>query len=253
MYVLRHLGYVALTFARGMVRPRFWTRGVWFWLAWDALVWIWDAVLLVVSRFRRVQCDCCGWQGHRFFRHTFVSGTTVHWFKEEICPRCESLARQRQLVRYLDEKLAVFSSRDVRILDIGPGSADLQLFAKRGFDGVLTMDLRPGVAMLAMDITRMGFKDSVFDVIVCSHVLEHVPNDGAALREMRRILKRTGRCVIQVPMQFGLQETFEYGRPNPEEFGHVRAYGSDFASRLTKARFVIAYDEKELFEVSKVD
>ena len=251
MYLLRHLAHVALTLIRGMVKPKFWTRGVWFWLAWDALSWVWDAVRLVVSRSRRVRCDCCGWRGHRFFLHTFVSGTTVHRFREEICPGCESLGRQRQLVRYLDEKLAGFGSGDVSILDIGPGSADLQLFARRGLDRVLTMDLRPGAAMVAMDITQMGFKDRAFDVVVCSHVLEHVPDDVAGAREIGRILKEGGVGLIQVPVQPGLADTIEYGRPNPEEFDHVRTYGGDFACRLRAAGIAVAELKEGLFRVRK--
>lgn len=251
MYTLRHLGYVALTFARKAVKPSFWKHGKCLWLAWDALAWIGDAAWLVISSSRQVRCDCCGWCGHRFFLHTFVSGTTVHRFSGEICPRCEALGRQRQLVRYLDRRLAFFPLDTVRILDIGPGSADLRLFSERGLNGVLTMDLRVGAAMLAMDITRMGFGDSVFDVIVCSHVLEHVPDDRAALNDMRRVLKPEGVCVIQVPMKPGLDHTIEYGGPDSEEFDHFRAYGQDFTSRLTAAGFAISYSENELFEVKK--
>ena len=43
----------------------------------------------------------------------------------------------------------------------------------------------------------------------------------------------------------------KYGRPNREEFGHVRAYGQDFKGRLEAAGFVVSYSDGELFEVSK--
>ena len=251
MYVLRHLAYVALTGVRKALVPRFWLRGVWIWLVWDAAAWLRDSIELLMSRSRQVECECCGWCGRRFFLHTYVSGTTVHRFKEEICPRCESLGRQRQLVRYLVGKLELLSSDGTMLLDIGPGKADLAWFARRGLPGIITVDIRPGAAMLAMDITRMGFKDGVFDLIVCSHVLEHVPDDGAALREMLRVLKPSGMCVVQVPIQPGLAETVEYSGPNPEEFGHVRAYGSNFPLRLSAAGFAVAHSENGLFEVAR--
>ena len=63
--------------------------------------------------------------------------------------------------------------------------------------------------------------NEIFDVIVCSHVLAHVPSDLVAMKEMLRVMKVAGVCMIQVPIQPGLPETVEYDGPKPEEFGHV--------------------------------
>jgi SAM-dependent methyltransferase len=91
----------------------------------------------------------------------------------------------------------------------------------------------------------------VFDVIACSHVLEHIPHDLAAMKEILRVLKEGKTCIVQVPLQPNLLTTIEYDRPNPDEFDHVRAYGLDFASRLESAGFEIIYGKDELFEVTK--
>lgn len=49
------------------------------------------------------------------------------------------------------------------------------------------------------DVTRLPVLDSVFDLIFCHHVLEHIPNDRVALQEMFRVLKPGGFLVLGVP------------------------------------------------------
>jgi len=106
-----------------------------------------------------------------------------------------------------------------------------------------------------MDITRLGFTDNAFDTIICSHVLEHVPKDVAAARELLRVLKPGGTCIIQVPIEPDALETKEYGAPNAEEFDHVRAYGRDFGARLASAGFEVTFAEVAeaggMFEATK--
>ena len=250
MYLIRHFAYIALTGLRKAHRPEFWLRGVWIWLGGDLTAWLVGSIGLVVDRSRQVECECCGWRGHSFFTHTYISEMRVHRFAEEICPRCEALGRQRQLVRYLSRKTSTSAIKRVAILDVGPGTADLRLFSRLNLK-VITVDVRPGAAMVMMDATRLALKDHAFDVVVCSHVLEHVPDDLRVLQEIHRVLKPGGFGVIQVPIQMTLSRTIEYGRPNPEEFGHVRAYGQDFSSRLEESGFVITSSEEGLFEVSR--
>jgi SAM-dependent methyltransferase len=100
-----------------------------------------------------------------------------------------------------------------------------------------------------VDITDMQFEDDSFDVIVCSHVLEHVADDARAMREMRRILRPDGRAFLQHPIDHAREATYEDGSvDDPQErarvFGqwdHVRVYGRDFPERLRAAGFSVEY------------
>lgn len=95
------------------------------------------------------------------------------------------------------------------------------------------------------DITALSFEDESFDFIYCSNVLEHVPDDLAAMGELNRVLCRGGVAVIQVPIRG--EVTFEDPSVTDEEertrlFGqedHVRYYGRDIAGRLQSAGFEV--------------
>ena len=92
-----------------------------------------------------------------------------------------------------------------------------------------TADLhKPGVDH-NVDLQCLPFPDASYDFVYASHVLEHVPDDRKALREIRRILKPSGIAVLPVPLY--AERTVEYGAANPHEFHHVRAPGYDYFDR----------------------
>jgi SAM-dependent methyltransferase len=105
--------------------------------------------------------------------------------------------------------------------------------------------------MLRMDITRISLTDNQFDCVICYHVLEHIPDDQKAMRELFRVLKPGGWAILQSPIDFNHDKTFEdpsIVSPDERErfFGqndHVRIYGRDYKDRLEKAGFVVKVDD----------
>lgn len=173
------------------------------------------------------------------------------------CPVCGSRERHRSLWPFLLEATPL-ASEAPRVLHVAPEPC----FA-RGLRGLrlrryVTLDLaRTDVAVRA-DLTRLAFGDEAFDLAICNHVLEHVPDDRAALRELFRVLAPEGWAVVTVPgpdasLGFapGLAQTVEdpdarsadarqrrFGHP-----GHLRQYGRDLADRLRVAGFSVAFIE----------
>lgn len=115
----------------------------------------------------------------------------------------------------------------------------------------LTADLFNPRAMVKMDITSIQYPNETFDIIYCSHVLEHVADDRKAIEEFFRVLKNNGWAILNVPINNG--QTFEDSSiVSPQErlkaFGqedHVRRYGTDYVDRLRDAGFVV-----EVFKAS---
>jgi predicted SAM-dependent methyltransferase len=114
----------------------------------------------------------------------------------------------------------------------------------------ITADIKSPFAKLWTDIASIPFQDQSIDVILCNHVLEHVPDDLAASKELFRILKPGGWGILQSPIDNTRDETFEDSRVvEPEDreriFGqhdHVRIYGRDYKARLERAGFSVNQD-----------
>lgn len=107
-----------------------------------------------------------------------------------------------------------------------------------------TTDLcAPGVDV-HVDITQLPFEPDAFECVICSHVLEHIPNDAAAISEIHRVLTRPGIAFVQVPYVGSRLTDEDPGVTDSKErlrrFGqtdHVRMYGYDLVDRLQEPGF----------------
>ena len=128
------------------------------------------------------------------------------------------------------------------MLHIAPELCFEARFRQQIGPGYLTADLMEP-ADVRMDITDIQYPNDSFDIIYCSHVLEHVPDDRKAMREFHRVLKSDGWAVFMVPITID-QTVEDPSITDPQErlrlFGqhdHVRRYGRDFVDRLKEAGF----------------
>lgn len=161
------------------------------------------------------------------------------------CPQCHSSDRGRLLYLYLARDLSLPRLRNIKILHFAPEVFLRPLLEKENF--YITSDLSWSNVDVNCDMTLLPFPDESFDLIICSHVLEHISDDKEALNELLRILKPGARAVLLVPIAEGWEQTyqdesiitdeqreFHYGR-----FDHARYYGRDFVTRLKTAGFDI--------------
>jgi len=94
-----------------------------------------------------------------------------------------------------------------------------------------TADLTRADVDHRVDIQCLPFPDRTWQYILCSHVLDHIPDDIAALRE-QRVLRPDGLLVLCVPVVESLAQTQEFGEPDMRFLNHVRDYGTDFRVRV---------------------
>jgi SAM-dependent methyltransferase len=185
---------------------------------------------------------------HRFsFKHNIFLTETIN-FPNFICPQCQASDRDRLYVLYLDNWLRAQSEAKY-FLEIGP-SQPLRNYLKAQMNSVYRCaDLFREDVDDRVDITQMSiYHDGQFDFIICSHVLEHIPDDKKAIQELYRILKPKGEAIIMVPINLGVAQTEE----DPDctdiptrwhRFGqddHIRMYNKqDFIQRLSNEGFVV--------------
>jgi predicted SAM-dependent methyltransferase len=207
-------------------------------------------------------CPGCGRAVNRFlplprfyFDETAQNGFTHPWDRWEMlnideysCPHCEASDRDRLMAVYLQRKLAALGCGNrVRLVEfaptepLGPVLRDSPAVEYRSAD----LD-KPGVDDHANVTDLSIYPDASFDALVCSHVLEHVPDDRKAMRELYRILRPSGWGLLIVPISLHLDEIYE----NPDavtaeqrwaHFGqndHLRIYTRrGFTDRLEEAGF----------------
>lgn len=180
----------------------------------------------------RVACPVCGWSGRSFL----AAGRPRR--PNRLCPSCLSSERDRAFDRWLrDER----PPPGTRVLEIAPIGLVQRTARELGFS-YTSLDLRSLRATVRGDLCRLPFPADAFDLVVCFHVLEHIPADRDAMADMARVLAPDGRAVVVVPWNRGREETLEDPDTPPEDrerlYGqsdHVRLYGVDVTDRLRHA------------------
>ncbi len=201
--------------------------------------------LLKSLRGSGTECNVCGWEGRAF--------TGDQWHPGTICPLCGSQVRHRILAAALDGQ-AVIPGLDehdllagMDILHFAP-ERQLRNRISQAARKYVTADFDRGDCDLKLDISAMpSVLDQSFDVVICCDVLEHVPNDLAAMREIHRILRPAGTAILTVPQMDPPARTVEDAAVLSESererrFGqkdHVRMYGDDFIERLRASDFCV--------------
>ena len=162
------------------------------------------------------------------------------------CPCCDAFDRDRLTAIYLENAFASFDrNRTYRLLEFAPGDALYKKLKSLPFIAYRSADLSRKTVDERVDMTDMAaYTGGSLDVILCSHILEHIPDDRKAMRELRRVLKPEGFAIVLVPLVVGVDETHEDPSMDTPElrwkyFGmgdHVRQYGKrDFIERLETA------------------
>ena len=183
------------------------------------------------SRFECPICDC----------------TFSRWIGDPAqggCPYCRSAPRHRLLKLSLEREWTLHPPV-VDILHFAPEwGTERGLRSNPRVGRYVTVDLAARGVDVQCDITLLDFPSETFDIVLCSHVLEHVPNDREAISELHRVLRPGGIAYIQVPYRSTRETDEDPSVTDPNErmrrfgqFDHVRVYGYDLADRLREPGF----------------
>ena len=163
-----------------------------------------------------------------------------------LSPSTLSLERHRLLWLYLQNETDFFSSPK-KVLHFAPEQAFYERFRQMKHLDYVTTDLNSPLADVKADICNLPFKDDEFDVILCNHVLEHIPDDTKAMQELFRVMKSGGLGIFQIPQDLSREKTFEDNsitdrKERAKIFGqydHVRVYGRDYFEKLRAIGFTV--------------
>lgn len=195
----------------------------------------------------RYRCLICGWS----FRKLLPGGYNAR--PNACCPRCGAFERHRTLCLYLTTDSDSFGD-GCSLLHVSPESCIVGLLKSRfRFSQYVTLDLFLPRMDMQCSVTDIPAEDGQFDVVICSHVLQEVPDDQPGIDELARVLKTGGTLYLQLPVDYQKDKTVQ--RADLDEaavaklFGKyhgLRFYGRDCFDRLSEAGFdVRIYDPEE--------
>ena len=206
------------------------------------------------------QCPLCGCQRRKFMPYGYVTSR-----ENALCPNCLSLERHRLLWLWLvrESDIGRGAMALPKMLHIAPEVALMRKFKKMYAstpDRYVTADLESPLADMHFDVQQIPLEAESFDAVICNHIMEHVEDDGKALSELHRIMRRGGWGVILSPVELEREKTFEDDTiTDPAErtrifgqYDHRRIYGRDYAARLREAGFEV-YDIDYKNELSKAE
>ena len=138
-----------------------------------------------------------------------------------------------------------FLKENLKVLHVAPEQVFYAKFKNLKKWDYTTTDLHSPIADIKADLCDLPFDDNQYDLILCNHVLEHIPNDIKAMRELYRVLKKDGTLIAQVPLEENRDTTFEDDtiidkKERTRIFGqydHLRVYGKDYYFRLQSVGF----------------
>lgn len=196
-------------------------------------------ITFVFYRGNQLYCNCC----NKSFKKFHSKGRLVKRENAE-CPYCGSLERTRVLLFYLQNETDLFKKNKIKLLHFAPERTLFDVIKKLDIEYV-DGDINAACARNIIDITSIPYPDNYFDIIICSHVLAHVPNEEKAIRELKRVLSKDGIALIMTLIDLNSQKTYENADVvSPEdrilhysEPDLYRLHGLDFELRLQNQGF----------------
>ena len=187
-------------------------------------------------------CPCCDTEGVEF----------LDWkptYKNVVCTNCNTHPRHRALVLFF-KRHPTFTCSPLKLLHFAPHSAVKAYLSSLANLDYVTADIAAhsnGQPVdRQIDVTQIPDPDHQFDVVLCSHVLEHIDRDRVAMAELYRILKPGGWAFLAVPINKHAKTFEDPSITDPQlriqHFGqanHVRYYGTDYSQRLASVGFQV--------------
>ena len=201
------------------------------------------------GKMSHLVCPICGNHVENFdeydMTYTIANKVTRLQYPDAICQVCKSDVRHRFALRFLQDKTHIFKKR-LKVLHVAPEYWLANVFLNMDIEYHpvdINCERFKHFEVAYADITGLSYPDNSFDAVILIHVLEHIPEDDKAIRELFRVLKPGGWMLLSVPT--GEAPTQEGLHLSPAQrknlFGiedHYRLYGLDLKDKIEEKGFV---------------
>lgn len=116
---------------------------------------------------------------------------------------------------------------NVTAIGVDLSARDIHTAAERFKPFAQSDNVKKQFSLQIADAKQLPFADNSFDKVICSEVLEHIPDYHAVLREIERVLKPRGLLAVSVPRYWPEKICWQLSRAYHEvEGGHIRIFNS---------------------------
>ncbi len=129
---------------------------------------------------------------------------------------CGTGRHMRELMKIPDLKIVGIDKNEKDLREAGQSLKDLrEIFGYPNNDS----------SVMKADVNKLPFANETFDCVICSEVLEHIPQHHNALQELVRVLKPQGNLIISVPRYYPERICWLISPEYHSELGgHIRIY-----------------------------
>lgn len=223
----------------------------------------WSLTRKIFPFFRSTYCPVCDAENAgfcplpEFYEQESMKYGFIHFSSGEmtaldtyLCSHCGASDRERLYACWLGEAFQKgWLARENAMLHFAPESALAASIRKKDyFSSYHTVDMSMEGVDYHADLQSLPFDDEICDFFICSHVLEHVDDDRAAIKELYRITRKGGCGLLMVPVCTAISQTIEDPSITDEGerwrlFGqndHVRLYSRhDYVKRVAEGGFQV--------------
>ena len=172
-------------------------------------------------------------------------------FQTFFCPICGAQDKVRMMAFFIKNFLNKSNNGQtkIKLLHFTPEAGLYDFLSKINNIEYYTSDLERTDVDFNFDLHNCTeIENNSFDLIICSHVLEHVENDKRCMSEIKRMLKQNGIALLMVPIMLTIDKDYENDAITiPEQrllhFGqedHVRLYSKfGFVQKLQEVGFKV--------------
>lgn len=208
----------------------------------------WLRARMALGAAKTKRCAACG---------EAVAGFFIYGDRPFGCPFCGATTRERWVATAMEDGLLTPPAKPCRTLHIAPYERTLaERFKTAG--PYVGGDIMTKDDVVFVDLTDLS-SHGEYDLVYASHVLEHIPDDRKAMREVRDHLSADGEAWFMVPLADAPTEEGHDGmsaQEREDRFGqwdHVRQYGPDIVDRLQEAGFSVEMIDVDRLSAEKRD
>lgn len=199
-------------------------------------------------RGKKYQCNICKRTFNSFNDTILQPSELTTWsgkyftigIGHTLCDYCSSTSRLRTIYAYFD-KLNLWPKSKDKVLHFAPEAPLYKRIISSEVSEYIKADLYDdwGINDIKkINIMDIPYPENYFDIVICNHVLEHIPDLKKGIAEIHRVIKKGGFAILMAPMSMVLENHFQDAGINTDDTRTAYYGQNDHVILLSKKQYL---------------